>query len=54
MEALMSNPMLAFLKGGKSKKKKAPKESAEPKKQEKMEKGFSADELAKYEKKEIG
>ena len=49
----MANPMLDFLKNGKSKKKKH-KEGSEPKSEERYEKGLSAKELKKAEAKEVG
>ena len=49
----MANPMLEFLKKGKT-KKKGPKESSESKSSEKAEKGLSAKELKIVEAKEVG
>ena len=50
----MANPMMDYLKNGKSKKKKGPKESSESKSEERYEKGLTSKELKKSEAKEVG
>lgn len=50
----MANPMMDYLKNGKSKKKKGPKESSESAKSEKGEKNLSPKMLKKAEAEEVG
>ena len=52
----MANPMMDYLKNGKSKKKKknVKSDESESKADKKYESGLDAKELVKYEKKETG